>query len=233
MLSGQLQFRYMIHTPRILYTTASRSSDCSLLAIASDLRRWTSMVVPLEFKLEDSEIPTAVGQLVKRVSHTLQQQPDRQRAFAVIITMQSIEVFLLIRLNGSAFNLQRSGTQVQIQIYCGAYSVYGHADGSKPDQILSLLTAKANPKASTISSVGSAEAVLGLTGTSLICWTNLRPQQAYYKHAEWLARPDAAQRKHTLESIPEDDAAPLKKMRSCRPAAAALAQLSPGQFVTC
>lgn len=46
--------------------------DYSLLA--SDLRRWTSMVVPFEFKLEDSELPTAVGQLVKRIWHTLQQQ---------------------------------------------------------------------------------------------------------------------------------------------------------------
>ena len=60
--------------------------------------------------------------------------------------MQSIEVFQFTRRYGSAFNLQRSGTRVQIQIYCGAYLVYGHADGSKLDQILSLLTAKANPE---------------------------------------------------------------------------------------
>lgn len=46
--------------------------DCSLLA--SDLRRWSSIVVPVEFKLEDSELPTAVGQLVNRIRHTLQQQ---------------------------------------------------------------------------------------------------------------------------------------------------------------
>ena len=45
--------------------------DCSLLA--SDLRRWTSMVVPVEFKLEDSELPTALGQIVNRIRHTLQQ----------------------------------------------------------------------------------------------------------------------------------------------------------------
>ena len=73
---------------------------------------------------------------------------------------------------------------------------------------------------------GVTHHVLQLTGTSLICWTNLMPQQAYYKQAEWLARPAAAQRQHTLESIPEDDAAPLKKMRLCRPEAAAMAQLS-------
>lgn len=74
---------------------------------------------------------------------------------------------------------------------------------------------------------GATHHVLQLTGSSLICWTNLMPQQAYYKQAEWLARPDAAQRQHVLESITEDDAAPLKKMRSCRPVQAALAQLSP------
>ena len=86
--------------------------DCSLLA--SDLRRWTRMVVPIEFKLEDSEPPTALGQIVNRIQLTLQQQPARQRAFAVIITMQSIEVFQFTRLRGSAFNLQRSGAQVQL-----------------------------------------------------------------------------------------------------------------------
>jgi len=74
---------------------------------------------------------------------------------------------------------------------------------------------------------GATHHVLQLTGTSLICWTNLMPQQAYYKQAEWLARPGAVQRQNTLESIPEDDAAPLKKMRLCRPEAATLAQLSP------
>lgn len=86
--------------------------DCSLLA--SDLRRWSSMVVPVEFKLWDSELPTAVGQLVNRIRHTLQQQPDRKRAFGVIITMQSIEVFLFTRLFGSAFSLQRSGAKVYL-----------------------------------------------------------------------------------------------------------------------
>ena len=42
--------------------------DCSLLASA--LRRWTSMVVPVEFKLEDSELSTALGQIVNRIRHT-------------------------------------------------------------------------------------------------------------------------------------------------------------------
>jgi len=74
---------------------------------------------------------------------------------------------------------------------------------------------------------GTTHHVLQLNGTSLICWTNLMPQQAYYKQAELLAKPDAAQRQNTLDSIPEDDAAPLKKMRLCRPEAATLAQLSP------
>lgn len=70
--------------------------DCSLLA--SDLRRWTSMVVPVVFKVEDSEVATALGQLVTYIRHTLQQQPERQRAFAVVITMQSIEVFQFINV---------------------------------------------------------------------------------------------------------------------------------------
>ena len=82
---------------------------------------------------------------------------------------------------------------------------------------------------------GTTHHMRQLTGTSLICWTNLMLQQAYYKQAEWLARPDAAQHKHILDSIQEVDGAPLKKMHSCRPEAAALAQLSPNseRSVTC
>lgn len=101
--------------------------DCSLLA--SDLRQWTSMVVPIEFKLEDSELPTALGQIVNRIRHTLQQQPARQRAFAVIVTMQSIKVFQFTRLHGSAFNLQRSGAQVQfstpLHVWCEVHCLPG------------------------------------------------------------------------------------------------------------
>lgn len=86
--------------------------DCSLLA--SDLPRWTSMVIPVEFKLDDSELSTLLGEILNCIRHTFQQQPARQRAFAVIITMQSIGVFQFTRLCGSAFNLQRSGAQVQL-----------------------------------------------------------------------------------------------------------------------
>ncbi len=74
---------------------------------------------------------------------------------------------------------------------------------------------------------GVVHHVLQLTGTSLVSWTNLTPQQAYYTQAQWLSRPNAAQRQNSLESIPEDDAAPLKKMRLYKPEGAALAQLSP------
>ncbi|DBA77047.1 TPA: hypothetical protein ACH3X1_009634 [Trebouxia sp. C0004] len=66
-----------------------------------------------------------------------------------------------------------------------------------------------------------------LTGTRLVSWTDLTPQQAYFKQAQWLAKPNATQRQNTLDSIPEDDALPLKKMRMYRPEAMALAQLSP------
>ncbi|KAA6421563.1 MAG: hypothetical protein FRX49_08507 [Trebouxia sp. A1-2] len=69
--------------------------------------------------------------------------------------------------------------------------------------------------------------LLRFTGTRLVSWTDLPPQQAYFKQAQWLARPTATQRQHTLDSIPEDDALPLKKMRVYRPDAAALAQVSP------
>ncbi len=61
----------------------------------------------------------------------------------------------------------------------------------------------------------------------MVSWTDLTPQQAYFKQAQWLAKPNATQRQNTLDSIPEDDALPLKKMRIHRPEAMALAQLSP------
>ena len=73
---------------------------------------------------------------------------------------------------------------------------------------------------------GVTHHLLQLTGTSLIAWTNLSPQQAYHKQALWLRKPAAAERHRALEIIPEADAAPLKKMRLYRPEAAALTQLS-------
>ena len=74
---------------------------------------------------------------------------------------------------------------------------------------------------------GLTHHLLQLTGTCLVSWTDLTPQQAYFKQAQWLARPNATQRQHTLDSIPEVDALPLNKMREYRPEAAALAQVSP------
>lgn len=116
--------------------------DCSLLA--SDLPRWTSMVIPVEFKLDDSELSTLLGEILNCIRHTFQQQPARQRAFAVIITMQSIGVFQFTRLCGSAFNLQRSGAQVLrfdgacigfqwlVRIIHGALADLGYANPQLP-----------------------------------------------------------------------------------------------------
>ena len=74
---------------------------------------------------------------------------------------------------------------------------------------------------------GHTHHLLQLTGTRLVSWTDLTPQQAYFKQAQWLAKPNATQPQNNLDSIPEDDALPLKKMRIYRPEATALAQLSP------
>ena len=60
MLSDLLQFRYMTHSKDPIQQPAGQV-DCSLLP--SDLRRWTSVIVPVEFKLEDSELPTALNNL--------------------------------------------------------------------------------------------------------------------------------------------------------------------------
>ncbi|DBA96037.1 TPA: hypothetical protein ACH3X1_001538 [Trebouxia sp. C0004] len=87
--------------------------DCSLLA--SDLRRGQVWFFLSSSSLRTVSFPTALGQLVNCIRRTivsnLQQQPDRQRAFAVVIPMQSIKVFQFTRLCGSAFNLQRSGAK--------------------------------------------------------------------------------------------------------------------------
>ena len=74
---------------------------------------------------------------------------------------------------------------------------------------------------------GVVHHLLQLTSRSLIVWADLTPQQAYYKQALWVNVPQAAEQQVTLETIPEDDAAPLKKMRLHRPEATALVQLSP------
>lgn len=64
--------------------------DCSLLA--SDMRRWSCMVVPIECEPEDTDLVTALGKLVKHMQHAFHQQPERQQLFAAIITMRSMEV---------------------------------------------------------------------------------------------------------------------------------------------
>lgn len=71
------------------------------------------MVVPIEFKREDTKLLTALGQLVNRMRHTFQQQPDRQQGFGVIIAMQCIEVFRFVRQQNLPLQIQRSGAQVQ------------------------------------------------------------------------------------------------------------------------
>lgn len=72
------------------------------------------MEVPSEFKLDDSKTLTALGQLVIRMRHTFQQQPDRNFGFAVIVTMQSVEVFFFSRQQDAPPLVQRSGAQVQL-----------------------------------------------------------------------------------------------------------------------
>ena len=99
----------------------------------------------------------------------------------------------------------------------------------KGQAILALLAAHAMNSYPVLLDLtdGVVHHLLQLVGTSLIAWTHLTPQQAYYKQALWLKNPQAAERQNLLEAIPEADAAPLKKMRLYKPEAAALAQLSP------
>ncbi|KAL0037640.1 hypothetical protein WJX77_005828 [Trebouxia sp. C0004] len=100
-----------------LSATIARSGNfgsrlMDLIQICVDGQVWLFL---LSSSLRTVSFPTALGQLVNRIRRTivsnLQQQPDRQQAFAVVITMQSIEVFQFTRRCGSPFNLQRSGRQ--------------------------------------------------------------------------------------------------------------------------
>ena len=99
----------------------------------------------------------------------------------------------------------------------------------KGQAILALLAAHAMNSYPVLLDLtdGVVHHLLQLVGTSLIAWTHLTPQQAYYKQALWLKNPQAADRQNLLEAILVADAAPLKTMRLYKPEAAALTQLSP------
>ena len=70
--------------------------------------------------------------------------------------------------------------------------------------------------------------MIRVSGSQLILWGDLTPQQAYYKQAEILkaattSYPGLALR--TLEGVPEEEQAPMKKCRSLRPSGGLLEQL--------
>ena len=132
-------------------------------------------------------------------------------------------LFLHVHLASSVqFSLQGKESQ-----YADEHTTF--AGRRKGQSIVALLAACAINSFPVLFDLtdGLTHHLLQLTGTRLVSWTDLTPQQAYFKQAQWLARPNATQRQHTLDSIPEDDALPLKKMRVYRPEAAALAQVSP------
>lgn len=75
---------------------------------------------------------------------------------------------------------------------------------------------------------GEVHHMIRVNGSQLILWEGLSPQQAYYKQAEVLkaastSYPGLALR--TLEGVPEEDQAPMKKCRSLRPGGGLLEQL--------
>ena len=75
---------------------------------------------------------------------------------------------------------------------------------------------------------GEVHHMIRVSGSQLILWGDLTPQQAYYKQAEILkaastSYPGLALR--TLEGVPEEEQAPMKKCRSLRPRGGLLEQL--------
>ena len=64
----------------------------------------------------------------------------------------------------------------------------------KGQSIVALLAACCNKQLTQcclISLMVSHTHLLQLTGTRLVSWTDLTPQQAYFKQAQWLAKPNA------------------------------------------
>lgn len=68
--------------------------DCSIMA--ADVVSWVQLVSPWEFKVSDS-LPPVLGQLVERCHHLFSRQPSRQVAFAVAITLTSVQLFCFQR----------------------------------------------------------------------------------------------------------------------------------------
>jgi len=74
---------------------------------------------------------------------------------------------------------------------------------------------------------GEVHHLLHLKGVELFEWTNLKPQQAYYKLSQLLKDHHnlLVQRSLVLEAVPDEFQAPMKKLRTLRPTSALKEQL--------
>ena len=83
------------------------------LALASALTAWTQVAVLFEFKLTESatQLATMMGQHISRARAVLDQQPRRPRVVCVGLTMNSLEVVVVHRLDEKAIRVERTGLQ--------------------------------------------------------------------------------------------------------------------------
>ena len=69
----------------------AKKLDCS--GLAGRERLWSQLVLPIEFKLHTADADAALGQLTETAGIVHRQQPEWRLLYAVIITMDTIELF--------------------------------------------------------------------------------------------------------------------------------------------
>ena len=97
------------HSASCRLTNPLQQPDMTALAASGD-PCWAQVVHTSEFKLSDADRMTAVGQQVKRMRYTLDaQDPRRNRAMSIILTMNSVEFLLAERGYGKNFRYSTTG----------------------------------------------------------------------------------------------------------------------------
>ena len=81
--------------------------DCSCMA--APCKAWSQLVQPMEFKLQDSDEPSLIGEVVRRCNAILDMQPTRSRGYATGFSLTSVQFFRFGRTSHGMLLLKRSG----------------------------------------------------------------------------------------------------------------------------
>ena len=100
----------LLHTHASGLLNPTGNIDCSCMASAT-CKAWTQLVHAMEFKLQDRQESSLIGEIVRRCRVTLNQQPTRQWGLATGFSLTSVQFFRFTRGSHDQLQLSRSGWQ--------------------------------------------------------------------------------------------------------------------------